>query len=80
MQDTIILEAFLPFKTNDFVPLSLLLSDRFVLGCKYSYEFAGSAKANDTCIEPEHMPSINSDLFVKFDLSRTVPANTTLAK
>ena len=80
MQDTIILEAFLPFNTNDFVPLSLLLSDRFELGFKYSYEFKGSANANDTCIEPEHIPSINSDLSAKFDLSRTVPANTTLAK
>ena len=80
IQDTIILEAFLPFKTSDFVPLSLLLSDKFVFGFKYSYEFLGSANAKDTCIEPEHIPPINSNFLSKFDLSRTVPAKTILAK
>ena len=36
--ETIIFDAFLPFKTSVLVPLSLLSSDTFVSGFKYSYE------------------------------------------
>jgi len=36
MQETISLDAFLPFNTRDLVPLSLFSSDKFVEGVKYS--------------------------------------------
>ena len=79
-QETITFDAFLPFNTRVLVPLSLLSSDKFVSGFKYSYEWAASAYARDTCIEPEQIPSMSSTFPSKLDLSKTEPAKTTLDK